>query len=287
MGESPTSLKIALGLELKRLMLQAGLKPGDVQQALACSRSKVTKLLKGQVGIRQAELEKLLVLFKVEAPLAETLIKMAAEARKRGWWAQAKLGMSVPDWFRTYIGLESSAEEIWIYQAELIPGLLQVEAYTKAVIAAVNPDITTEELTRRLRVRTGRQARLIGLNPPRVVVVLSEGAIRRMVGGPDVMREQLKFLLAMTEDKPVEVRIVPFSAGAHAAIGFTFIMLRDESEDEPTTVYVESLMDADYNDEATDPEVLKAYRTTFERLKEAALGAEESRSFLSRVALEL
>lgn len=287
MGESPTSLKIALGLELKRLMIAAGMKPGDVQRALACSRSKVTKLLKGQVGIRQAELEKLLVLFGAEASLAESLIKMAAEGRRRGWWATAKLGMSVPDWFRTFIGLESDADEIWIYEAELIPGLLQVESYSKAVIEAVNPGISEAEMTRRLRIRTGRQARLIGLNPPRVVAVLSEGAIRRMVGGADVMREQLKFLLAMTEEKPVEVRVIPFSVGAHAAIGFTFIMLRDETQDEPNTVYIESLMDADYNDEATDPKELEAYRSAFEQLKQAALGPEESRALLSRVVSEL
>lgn len=287
MGESPTSLKIALGLELKRLRVKAGLKPLDVQTALACSRSKVTKIEKGQVGIRQAELEKLIDLFDVEPRLAEMLIKMAAESRKRGWWAAAKLGMSVPDWFRTFIGLESSAEEIWIYEAELVPGLLQIEAYTKAVIEAVNPGVSPDELARRLRVRTGRQARLIGLNPPRVVAVLSEGVLRRMVGGPDVMREQLKFLLAVTEEKPVEVRVVPFAAGAHAAIGFTFIMLRDESQDEPGTAYVESLMDATYSDEATDPEEVRAYRDAFERLKAAAMGPDESRTLLSRVMSEL
>lgn len=287
MGESPTSLKRYLGGQLRKLRVAAGLKPVDVMRALRCSRSKVTKMEKGHVGVREAELEKLLDLYRVTDPLRQDLLNIGREARKRGWWASEKLTSSVPEFFRTFIGLEADAEEIRTYQQELVPGLLQTDAYTRAVIHAVSPNLDEAEVERRLKVRRQRQARLIGLDPPRIVAVLHEAVIRTMVGGPETMREQLQFLLDVQRDSPVEIFILPFSVGAHAAIGFTFVLLRDRDEDEPGTVYVDGLTKADYLDEATDPRDVEIYNDAFERLKTVALPADASRAAVASVIAEL
>lgn len=287
MGESPTSLKRYLGGQLRQLRVAAGLKPTDVMEALQCSRSKVTKIERGQVGIREKELEALLELYGAEPGLRSGLIATGREARKRGWWAAEQLTSSVPEFFRTFIGLEASAEEIWTYQSELVPGLLQTEAYTRAVILAVSPDLDVVEVERRLKVRKQRQARLIGLEPPRIVAVLNEGVIREVIGGPEVMREQLQFLLDIQQEIPVEVLVKPFSAGAHPVIGFNFVILRDHDQDEPNTVYVDGLTKADYLDAATDPQDLVIYCDAFERLRTVTLPTGESRTLIASVMADL
>ncbi|MEO6085191.1 MAG: helix-turn-helix transcriptional regulator [Umezawaea sp.] len=287
MGESPTSLKRYLGAQLRQLRVAAGLKPVDVMEELACSRSKVTKIERGQVGIREKELEALLRLYKAEPDLAAGLVEVAREARKRGWWASENLTSSVPPFFRTFIGLEASAEEIWTYQSELVPGLLQTEAYSRAVVNAVSPNLDVIEVERRLKVRKQRQARLIGLSPPRIVAVVNEGVVREVIGGPEVMREQLRFLIDIQKEIPVEVRVKPFAAGAHPVIGFNFVVLRDHDHDEPTTVYVDGLTKADYLDAATDPQDLAIYTEAFERLRTVALPADESRTLIASVMADL
>lgn len=287
MGESPTSLKKYLGRELRRLRVKvAKLPPTAVMAALNCSRSKVTKIETGQVGMREAELKALLDLYQADDKKREELVRVAAEARKRGWWASAKLGMSIPDWFRMFVGLEASAEEIWIRQIEVIPGLLQVESYTRALIKAMSPDASETDIEGRLKVRAGRQARLLGLDPPRIVVVLSEAAVRQTVGGKQVMAEQLSFLLKVTQTLPVEIYVVPFSSGAHAAFGFSFTLLRDSDADEPSDVYVDGLSQAQYLDSDHESEDVGVYRDAFERAREAAYNQDASRELLGRVLAE-
>lgn len=235
----------------------------------------------GQCRGEAAELEKLLECYSAPAELSASLLVIAAEAKKRGWWS--RYGKAVPDWFRTFVGLESAACEMRVYEAELITGVLQTEAYTRAVIAAVSPELAEEQVERLVRVRAERQARLLSGDPQRLNLIMSEAAVRRMVGGPAIMREQLAFLVAVQRRPNVTIQVLPFRSGAHAAIGFTFTMLRFPDEPAPTLVYLEDLTSAAYLDEAAD---LDVYKLTFDRLQALALGPAESVAVIERAVSE-
>ncbi|MGW1681701.1 DUF5753 domain-containing protein [Saccharopolyspora sp. NPDC002376] len=118
------------------------------------------------------------------------------------------------------MGLESAAVEIRTFETELIPGLLQTQSYTTAIIEALNPELSSEERDRQVKVRAERQSRLLHDSQTRLLAVVSEGAIRRVVGGPETMREQLHFLLEARSPAKLEVQVIPNDAGAHPATGF-------------------------------------------------------------------
>lgn len=284
MSQGPTFLKRHVGEELKKLRVAAGKSRKDAADKLDCSLSKITKIERGYNAVKRAELDDLLTLYNADAEIAESLLRIASESKQRGWWSS--YGQAVPDWFRTFVGLEYAAEEIQKY-TEIIPGLLQVEPYTRAAIAAVSPDLSEVEVENRLKVRAERQARLLGMDPPRLNFVLGEAAIQRLVGGPKVMLQQLQFLLDIQQTKPVEIRILDNDAGAHAALGFTFTLLRHPDELDAGTVYVEGLTRADYFDQRTDPLDVDLYRLAFARVRDAALSVQKSRDLLARVVVDL
>ncbi|MCO1578322.1 helix-turn-helix domain-containing protein [Crossiella sp. SN42] len=281
MAESPTVRRRHVGAELRRLREAAGQDRESAAELLDCSLSKITKIELGNVAVKKAELEKLLDFYAAPADLSASLLVIAAEAKKRGWWS--KYGKAVPDWFRTFVGLESAACEMRVYEAELITGVLQTEAYTRAVIAAVSPELDADQVARLVRVRAERQARLLGGDPQRLNLIMSEAAVRRMVGGPAVMREQLTFLAEVQRRPNVTIQVLPLWSGAHAAIGFTFTMLRFPDEPAPTLVYLEDLTSAVYLDEAAD---LDVYKLAFDRLQALALGPAESVALMKRAVSE-
>lgn len=281
MAESPTVRRRHVGAELRRLREAAGRDRESAAELLGCSLSKITKIELGNVAVKRAELEKLLGYYRAPAELTESLLVIAAEAKKRGWWS--RYGKAVPDWFRTFVGLESAACEMRVYEAELITGVLQTEAYTRAVIAAASPELGPDRVERLVRVRAERQARLFGGDPQRLNLIMSEAAVRRMVGGPAVMREQLAFLVEAQRRPNISIQVLPFRSGAHAAIGFTFTMLRFPDESAPTLVYLEDMTSATYLDEAAD---LDVYMLTFDRLQALAPGPAESVAIIERVVAE-
>jgi hypothetical protein len=119
----------------------------------------------------------------------EVLLTLARELRQKGWWQQ--YGEAVPDWFEVFVGLEAEAATIWGYDAEFVPGILQTQEYARAVHRAQLITATEAEIDRLVQVRMARQELLTSDDAPQVWLVLNEAVIRRMVGGPQLMREQL------------------------------------------------------------------------------------------------
>ena len=187
---SPTMRRRRLARELARLREDRGMTIREAAAALEWDPSKLSRVEGLQRGIIVRDVRRLLDLYQVsDETQREALFELARQARQRGWW-QAYADV-MPSEYANLIGLEAEAAEIRTYQPELIHGLLQTEDYARAVIRSGRPGDTAGEVDRRVEIRMTRQQILDRDGPPRLRVVLNEAAVRRMVGGPDVMRAQL------------------------------------------------------------------------------------------------
>jgi len=232
------------------------------------SHSKISRMEHGRVGFKERDIGDLLTLYGV-GPGAEreALLNLAREANTPGWWQ----GYSdiLPHWVEPYFGLEAAASFIREYELQFVPGLLQTQEYARAVIRLGNLP-SEDEVERRAKARISRQEILHRVNPPKVWAVLDEGALRRVIGGPQVMREQLLHLIEMCDHPAVTLQILPFSAGAHRAMGGPFTILRYTEPDLRDVVYIEQLTSALYLDKPTE---VDAY---LEVIEEVCLQADPS-----------
>ncbi|MGI5337234.1 helix-turn-helix domain-containing protein [Streptomyces sp. CA-181903] len=131
----------------------------------------------------------------------------------------------IPDWFRKYLEYEAKAIAMHKYLAHSIPGLLQTEAYARELMGRGQPWLSKGELDAKVAARLGRQKILRRADPPLLWVVLDEAVVRRPVGGPAVMRDQLLHVLDAAKAPSVEVQVLPFSAGCHSAMGGSLTLL--------------------------------------------------------------
>jgi transcriptional regulator with XRE-family HTH domain len=278
----PTVRRRQLGLELRRLRETAGKTPREAADWLEISTSTLSKIELGRQAIKGTHVRLLTQLYGVGAPDADTLLRLARDANQRGWWAA--YGATVPDWVRTYVGLEEDASELWVYESGLMLGLFQTPAYAEAITAAAHPEAGADELARLVAFRTARQERLFGDWAPSLRVVLDEAVLHRLVGGPTVMREQLDHLTEVAQLPHVTVSVHPFSAGAHSSIGSAFTLLRFADTLGMNCVYLENDRGALYLERPAD---VDRYAAMFEQLSRSALSAEESLQLVARLAAEL
>ncbi len=278
----PTVRRRQLGLELRRLREAAGKTPREAADWLEVSTSTLSKIELGRQAIKGTHVRLLTQLYGVGAPDADTLLRLARDANQRGWWAA--YGDTVPDWVRTYVGLEEDASELWVYESGLMLGLFQTPAYAEAITAATRPGAGADELARLVAFRTARQERLFGDRAPSLRVVLDEAVLRRLVGGPTVMREQLNHLTEVARLPHVNVSVQPFSAGAHPSIGSAFTLLRFADTLGMNCVYLEVDRGALYLERPAD---VDRYTAMFEQLSKTALSADASLQLVARLASEL
>jgi hypothetical protein len=281
-GNSPTARRRRLARELARLREDRGVTIRDAAAALEWDPSKLSRVEGMQRGIIVRDVRRLLDLYEVtDETRREALFEMARQAKQRGWW-QA-YGDVMPTEYGNLVGLETEASEIRTYQPELIHGLLQTEAYARAVIRVGRPGDTTEEIERRVQVRMIRQEILARDDPPRVRVVLNEASVRRLVGGRAVMREQLGKLATQRERSNVMVQVLPFSAGEHPAMT-PFEILDFPEVSDLGVVNIENMAGM-LSLEGEDD--LRRYAEAFDFVQAAALGPRESRDMLIALAEEL
>jgi transcriptional regulator with XRE-family HTH domain len=272
---TPTGRRRRLGAELRRLREEAGLTIDRVAEALECSQSKVSRIETGQVSATPRDVRDMLELYRVDDDRREALVRVAREARQRGWWQKF---VDVPDGVPAYVGLETAATSIDIYMSLIVPALLQTADYAKAVIGAVRPDLPPAELDRRVELRLRRQALLDQERPPALRVLLDDTVVWRPVGGPEVMATQRRRLLEDAQRPSVTLQILPLEAGAHAGIDGPFTLFGFPAP-ERDVVALDSAADALYLE---SPEDLRRYRRVFERLLPAALTPEASVALIAR-----
>ena len=249
----PTVKRMLVGAKLRRLRTDLGLTREQAADHIRASAWKIHRLENGQVSFKERDLLDLLDLYEVTDPqeIADTLA-LAREANHPGWWQH--YGDVLPAWFRAYVDLESAASLIRTYEGQYIPGLLQTDDYIRAVVHAAHLTDTSDEVGRRVRLRMARQTLLTRDQPPRLWAVIDEAALRRPVGGPEVMRGQLERLIEATKLATVTLQLLPFAAGAHPAMAGAFSILRFGDQELPDVVYLEHLTGASYLDKRDEVE---------------------------------
>jgi transcriptional regulator with XRE-family HTH domain len=251
-GGGPKVQRLLVGAKLRRLRTDIGLSREEAAEAIRASAWKIHRLENGQVGFKQRDLVDLLERYGVTDPdEIDELLTLAREANVPGWWQH--YGDVLPQWFRTYVDLESAATLIRTYEGMFVPGLLQTDDYMRAVIRDASLE-SSEEVGRRVRLRMARQTLLTREHPPRLWAVVDEAALRRPVGGREVMRGQLERLIDATKLANVTLQVLPFGAGAHPAMVGAFSILRFADRELPDVVYLEHLTNAVYLDKRAEVE---------------------------------
>lgn len=276
-GPSPTVRRRRLAARLRELRENANLTIDEVGEKLECSASKISRIETGHVGVTPRDVRDMLEVYGVDDDEREALVQLAREARKKGWWHAYNEVFT-----GSFVGLESDASFLHTHQALLVPGLMQTEGYTRAVIRAIRPDVAEADVELRVRGRLNRQKLLTEeQNPPEYWAVLDEAVLQRVVGGPQVMREQLKKLVELASLPHVTLQVVPFSAGAHAGMETPFLILGFPEQADPDVVYVENSTSGVYLEQ---PEDVHRYTLMFDHLRAAALKPDDTVDLVDRTA---
>ncbi len=280
--QSPTVRRRRLALELRRLREAARLTCEEVADHLECSASKISRVETGRVSVSPRDVRDMLELYGVPPQQRESLVQLARDSRQKGWW-HAYSDTMQPQ-FVTYVGLESAASEIRIYEVSLIPELLQTEDYARAVIRSGMMNSPAEDVERRVALRMARQPAITRDDPPKVWAVLDEAALRRRVGGAGLMRLQLEHLLAQATLPNVAVQVIPFGGGAHPAMGRPFIILVFPERVDTDVVYLEDLTSALYLEDVAE---VDRYNVFFNHLRASALSFDDSSALIASVLKEM
>lgn len=275
---SPVVRRRRLGQELRLLREAAFLTGEDAALKLGWSNSKLSRIETGRNAAKDRDVVALLDLYRVKgSERREPLLALARDARRKGWWQLYKIPYS------TYVGLEADAVTMRTYEV-VVPGLFQTAAYAEAIDAATVPGLDHDALDQWVEVRIARQALLTKEHPLEVRAVVDESALRRMVGGAHVMKEQLGHLLELASLTNVLLQVIPFSAGAHpGTLTGPFIVLSFGDHADPDVVYLESHADP-YLDRQAD---VSRYINTFDHLRSAAISVAQTKAMIRNLVKEL
>lgn len=277
-GFSPAVRRRRLGVELRRYREQAGFTIEQVAEHMGCSASKISRMETGQIGSSPNDIREILTLFRVGEPAFCELIEVAKETRQRGWWQRHGTVLT-----SDFVAFEQAASLIRSYEAQCVPGLLQTEDYARHLLAGVRDvlfDSGSEDpdhLENRLRVRMRRRSLLTQDDPLQLWCVIDETALLRPVGGPDVMRGQIRHLVAMSEMDNVTIQVLPLRVGAHPGMDGSFAILRFPHESDPDAVYVTTATGGAFLEK---PEHLARHVRVFDLLTSLALTPQDSMRFM-------
>ncbi len=250
-NDGPTVRRLQLGARLRSLRLAKGVTRDKAGYEIRASESKISRMELGRVSFKERDVVDLLKLYGVEDDAErERLLTLAREANTPGWWHS--YGDVLSTWFQNYLDLEQAAELIRTYEIQFVPGLLQTDAYARAVITLGHGAATPEEIDRRADLRMARKQLLQRDESPRLWAVLDEAVLRRPIGGKEVLREQIESLLEMCAQPSVRLQVIPFESGGHAAAGGAFTILRFPYPDMPDVVYLEHLTSGLYLEKRED-----------------------------------
>ena len=276
---SPTARHRRLIVELKRLRDERGLSREQVAERIGTSETSVFRYEKGETRPQPAVVASMLDLYEVKDAERDELLEMARDARKRGWWHRHR--QTLKPGFDSYIGLEAAASVVRTYEAQTVPGLLQSRAYARANVMETSANVVPAEVEEKVSVRISRQDLVTrSTDPIQIVAVLDEAVLRRQVGGPEAMREQIRHLIAMAALPNVVIHVLPFAVGAHPGMEGPFCLLSFPEPDDPDLVYLEQATSGLVPEE---PEEVRRYTLMFGTLLGKALPAGESVAFMEKI----
>ena len=276
---SVTARRMMLGSRLRRLREERGISRAEAGYTIRASESKMSRLELGKVSFKERDVADLLMFYGVTDPEERaSVLGLLREANRPAWWREYE--DVLPDWFQDYIGLEQAAERIRTYETHFVPGLLQTDDYSRAVIASGLPTPARADVDRAVALRATRKQILARDRAPLVWAIVDEAALRRPVGSEDVRRDQLEHLLKLSDNPHVKLQVLPVDRSVHAAGSGAFTMLRFSERDLPDVVYVEHLLGALYIDR-TDH--VSRYTEVMDRLAVESLTPRDTVEFIGEL----
>jgi transcriptional regulator with XRE-family HTH domain len=271
-------LRILLGGQLRRLRESRGISAPEAAKAIRGSESKISRIELGRNAIREIDVLDLLTYYGVGSVEREQLLSLAEQANRPGWWH--RYNDILPDWFRSYVGMEEAATSIRIFEPQFIPGLLQTHQYAAAVLAV--GDIPLSDAERHVILRKERQRRFTE-GRVRLWAIVEETALRRPIGSTEILRDQLRYLLSLSSRQNLTLQITPLGMGGYAAPS-GFSVLRFAEMDLPDIAYLEHLTSALYFDKKAD---VDRYLLAIERLSTLSAKPSETPGILTTILNQL
>ncbi|MFB7998152.1 helix-turn-helix domain-containing protein [Streptomyces sp. NPDC056002] len=282
MKHGPAVRRRRLGAELRALRARAGLTSGETARLVGWHQSKVSRIETGHSGVKASDVRLLLDAFEVTDPgIRDLLVALAGSGDDGGrhWW-HAYRGL-LPPAYRDFISLESQACRVRTVETSVVPGLLQTPDYARAVTRAALGGLPDGQVDALVEVRIARQDVLRSASPLRLSAVLDEAVLRRPVGGPRVMAEQLRHLAAVAKLPHVRLQVLPFTAGEHVGLTGPFVVFSFPNTSDLDVVVLDQLTSSLYLERKED---LKAYTDAFDTLRIHALSPGDSLDFIAGIA---
>lgn len=286
-AQGPAGPRRRLGAELRRLRHDAELQLVDAARELDCSASKISRLENGKGIPRMPDVVALMRLYGVtDEEQRERLRQLVHESREQGWWEHYTDGVQAERFVMNaparYAALETEAVRVRSFEVSWVHGLLQAPEYTRAVLGALLPDRTGSEVDRLVELRLRRQEALTQRKPPlQLELVLDESVLSRVVGSPDVMAAQMRYLRERSELPNVAVRVLPFSVGLHRAHAGPFQIL-EFPDTVGDVVFIESPSGDTYENESD----VDMYKDVLADVAGRALDPDASREIVHRYELQ-
>lgn len=277
-----------LGRYLLEWRTRAGYTQTKAAQLLEMGATSIGRLEKGENSrIKTRDIQAACDLYGVPEDLAAGLVGLAKQANVKNWWHQ--YGDLIPKDFDVYVGLEAAASKIITYQPDLVPGLLQIADYDRA-LADCCPDDTEEMRERRVQLKMQRQKIITRKTQPVMLdVVVGEAALRRVAGSRTIMATQLRHLADRSAEDNVELQVLRSAAGFPGGISMPPLVMLQYGESapgepvEPPVVFLEGIVGNMYIEDADD---VASFSRSFDRLRDAALDGPSSRQLLRQLARE-
>ncbi|WP_309063697.1 helix-turn-helix transcriptional regulator [Streptomyces sp.] len=281
---APTLLKMLVGVQLAGFREDAGLAQDQAARAVGFSAAKLSRIEsgKGRRPPTESDVRALLELYRTDDYEASVLLKLLQRAGEPGWWQRYDKRL-MPEWFDRLVGLQEAAATIRTFEIQYVPGLLQTAAYTRAVVERGLPNAPASEVQRRVELRMRRAELLLREGAPQLWAVIDESVLLRVLGGSEVMREQLAHLVRMAGRPNVTVQIVPLDVTNASAPAIPVTYLRFGGLDLPDVVYLEHIRSANFLEDRDETE---EYRIALDRLADEALKPRESVDLLRRTMRE-
>ncbi|MFB7598132.1 helix-turn-helix domain-containing protein [Streptomyces sp. NPDC056160] len=277
---APTLLKMLVGVQLAGFREDAGMSQEQAARGLGFSAAKLSRIEsgKGRRPPTEGDVRALLGLYGTDDYESSVLLKLLQRAGEPGWWQRYDKRL-MPEWFDRLVGLQEAATAIRTFEIQYVPGLLQTQAYARAVVERGLPTASASEVRRRVELRTRRTELLTREDAPQVWAIMDESVLLRVLGSRETMREQLDRLVELARLPHVTLQIVPLDVTNASAPAIPVTYLRFGGLDLPDVVYLEHIRSANFLEDRDETE---EYRISLDRLADEALTPLESMALLHR-----
>src|SRR5450755_788796 len=273
----PTVRLRRLAAELSKLRAGAALSREDVEEQTGINEATLYRIETARARPQKRTLVALLDLYGITDPQRSDMLALASGAEHQGW--MQPYHSQLPEEYATYIAFEAEARSVRNYESLYIPGLLQTEDYARAVITGTLPMASQTQVEQRVQARMERQELLRGDDPLEMWAIVDEAATRRAVGGPAIMRAQIKHIIGAAQAPNVTFQVISYDKGAHPGMSGSFVHMAFDDPLDPELVYIDTLAGDLFLEADAD---IRRYRTMFQHLQAIALSPRETSAELAK-----